>query len=70
MARWHHQRLSATRAALVGDFAAARALNQEASVVARRMGDHGAEGLHHAFEAEELAALRGDLGGSPCRRRR
>jgi DNA-binding CsgD family transcriptional regulator len=59
IARWHHRRLSATRAAMLGDFAAARAYNDEASALADRMGDHGAAGLHHAF-AGQLALLRGD----------
>ncbi|SDT17594.1 AAA ATPase domain-containing protein [Friedmanniella luteola] len=59
VARWHHRRLCATRAALLGDFSAARAFNREAGALAERMSDHAGAGLHHAF-ASELAVLRGD----------
>ncbi len=49
IARWHLLRLSATRAALVGDFPAALACDTAAFELAVGIGDYSLAGLHHAF---------------------
>ncbi|MFD3510044.1 ATP-binding protein [Nocardia sp. NPDC058666] len=49
IARWHLQRLRATRAALVGDFAAALTCDDAAYNLAVSIGDYSLVGLHHAF---------------------
>ncbi|MFC9662722.1 ATP-binding protein [Nocardia sp. NPDC127606] len=49
IARWHLLRLRATRAALVGDFPAARVFDAAAHELAVDIGDYSLAGLHHAF---------------------
>ena len=61
MARWHYERVAATRDALVGDFDAARAHNEASLALAQRMQDVSTFGMYHAFRAA-LGAVRGD----PC----
>ena len=61
LARWHHTRMCATRAALLGDFAAARELNARAGAIGHRMGDLSAEGMSYAFTVQ-LALTTGDVG--------
>lgn len=58
VARWHHLRMTATRAALIGDFAMARTRSQAALDLARRMGDASMRGMHYAFSLQ-LALVRG-----------
>ncbi|MGH3360653.1 MAG: AAA family ATPase [Nocardioidaceae bacterium] len=59
VARWHHERLLATRAALVGDFPGARERNAGARAVAERFGQLSMTALYAAFAAQ-LAIVRGD----------
>ncbi|MET0966611.1 MAG: LuxR C-terminal-related transcriptional regulator, partial [Nakamurella sp.] len=59
LARWHHHRLIATRSALLGDFAEARAHTIAARDLAERMGDASLTGMFYAF-CSELAHTRGD----------
>lgn len=49
IARWHHDRYLAQRAALVGDFAAAREHNLAALELGRRVGDVSLVGMSFAF---------------------
>ena len=58
VARWHHLRLSATRSALTGDFAAARADTDAAFALARQIGDVSTYGMYFAFRTR-LAMTRG-----------
>ncbi|HEX8509764.1 MAG TPA: AAA family ATPase [Propionibacteriaceae bacterium] len=59
VARWHHLRLRATHAALLGDFPQARELNTNARALAEAMGHHQAAALYFAFLGQ-LALVRGD----------
>jgi DNA-binding SARP family transcriptional activator/DNA-binding CsgD family transcriptional regulator/DNA-binding transcriptional ArsR family regulator len=59
LARWHHLRASATRAALPGRFAEARSLSSQARAVAVRAGDLQASWFSYAFGIH-LALVRGD----------
>lgn len=59
LARWHYLRLSATYAALVGEFTEARRDNLAAKTLAEQMGNHQAASLFFAFLGQ-LALLRGD----------
>lgn len=58
LARWHHLRYSAVRGALLGEFDAARLVNDAARDLAIRMGDFSMLGMDYAFRLE-LAFLRG-----------
>ncbi len=58
LARWHHLRYSAVRGALLGEFDAARSVNDAARDLAIRMGDFSMLGMDYAFRLE-LAFLRG-----------
>ena len=60
LARWHHTRLRATRAALLGEFVEARDLNDQAEQIARPLGDVSMVGMAHAFRLQ-LAMLTGVL---------
>jgi len=59
LARWHHHRLVATRSALLGDFADARAHTIAARELADRMGDASLSDMFYAF-CSELGHTRGD----------
>lgn len=61
LARWHHTRLRATRAALIGDFVEARDLTARAGEIAERLGDLSARGMSYAFTLQ-LALTTGDPG--------
>lgn len=60
LARWHHTRLCATYAALLGDLDRAGQLNVEARAVAEQMGNGQAISLFYAFTGQ-LGLVRGDL---------
>ncbi|HEX4255596.1 MAG TPA: hypothetical protein VH089_10940, partial [Streptosporangiaceae bacterium] len=60
LAWWHLYRLRASRAALVGDLAAAVELNEAAREVANRIGAVSTTGLYYAF-LNQLALLRGTV---------
>ena len=60
VARWHHHRLVAQRAGLVGDFAAARRANQAALELGLRTDDISLVGLSHAF-CTGLTVIRGEV---------
>jgi DNA-binding CsgD family transcriptional regulator len=60
LSRWHHTRLRATRAGLLGEFAEARALNAQAEEIARPLGDISMVGMAQAFRLQ-LAVITGDL---------
>jgi DNA-binding CsgD family transcriptional regulator len=64
LARWHYLRYLAMRAALVGDFDAARAADRDAAVLARRVGDISLAGMSLAFRLH-LAVARGDTADLP-----
>ena len=64
LARWHWHRLQATRTALIGDFAAARAHNADASRLAQRMQELSLAGMSYAFSTQ-LALVRGDVSEVP-----
>jgi DNA-binding CsgD family transcriptional regulator len=59
LARWHHHRFAAVLHQLAGRFAEARAEDDAAFGVARRMEDVSMMGMHVAFRVD-LAALAGD----------
>ncbi|MEP7177980.1 MAG: AAA family ATPase [Pseudonocardiales bacterium] len=59
LARWHHLRFLAVKAALLGDFAAARQADADALALADRVGDISLRGMSMAFRSG-LAVLRGD----------
>lgn len=60
VARWHYHRVCATRAALIGDMAAALRSNDDALAVSSSTGDLSLIGLHFAFLGQ-LAAVRGEV---------
>ncbi|HEY2522921.1 MAG TPA: AAA family ATPase [Streptosporangiaceae bacterium] len=60
LAWWHLYRLRASRAALVGDLAAAVELNEAAREVATQIGAVSTTGLYYAF-LNQLALLRGTV---------
>jgi DNA-binding CsgD family transcriptional regulator len=60
LAWWHLYRLQASRAALVGDLAAAIELNEAAREVANRIGADSTIGMYYAF-LNQLAILRGTV---------
>jgi DNA-binding CsgD family transcriptional regulator len=60
LARWHLLRQQASRAALAGQFAAARDRSQEAHQLAVRIQDVSGAGMSYAF-ALVMASIRGDL---------
>ena len=60
LVRWHLLRQQASRAALVGQFAAARDRSQEARQLAVRIQDVSGAGMSYAF-ALVMASIRGDL---------
>ena len=64
LARWHHLRYSAVRAMLLGEFAAARSVNDAARELAIRMGDFSMLGMDYAFRLE-LGFLRGSTDEIP-----
>ena len=59
LAAWHHSRLRAVRAALSGDFPAARAATADARALAETCADRSMTGMASAFLLQ-LAVLRGD----------
>jgi DNA-binding CsgD family transcriptional regulator len=59
LARWHHHRLRAMLAGLVGDFDTARDADDEAKWLGERVGDLSLTGLSVAFKTQ-LALVRGD----------
>ena len=59
LARWHHDRLAAARAALVGEFPLARRHSLDAFRLGQRMQDFSLAGMHYAF-CGLLAVVRGD----------
>ena len=59
LVRWHLYRQRASRLALLGDFAGARAASREAQPFADAMRDQSADGMHFAFHLS-LALVRGD----------
>ncbi len=59
LVRWHVERVRAAHAALGGRLDDARAANERAAVVARRLGEPSTLGMSHAF-ALQLARLTGD----------
>jgi DNA-binding CsgD family transcriptional regulator len=60
LAWWHLYRLRASRAALVGDLAAAMELNEAAREVATRIGAVSTTGMYYAF-LNQIALLRGTI---------
>lgn len=60
VARWHYHRVCATRAALMGDMAAALRSNDDALAVSSSTGDLSLIGLHFAFLGQ-LAVVRGEV---------
>ena len=64
VARWHHHRFAAMRAALTGEFAEARARDAAAFEIALRVGEGSMIGMTHAFRLA-LAVLRGDATETP-----
>jgi DNA-binding CsgD family transcriptional regulator len=65
LARWHHHRHVAMRAAMIGDFGLARRANVAASDLGLRVGDVSLFGLSVAF-AGQMAVLRGDADEMPA----
>lgn len=61
IARWHHYRIQAAFAALVGDFDRAALHSADALRLAERIGDSSMIGIHHAFTLF-LGITRGDPG--------
>lgn len=62
--RWHEHRLRAQLAAVLGDFADARAEAEAGEHIAQRVGDPSMVGMSLAFHVQ-LAHLRGDAGEIP-----
>jgi DNA-binding CsgD family transcriptional regulator len=60
IARWHHHRLLAARAALSGDFPQARIHNKDAFGIASSIGDMSLTGMSYAFLAQ-LSQVTGDV---------
>jgi DNA-binding CsgD family transcriptional regulator len=60
IAWWHLHRLSATRAALVGQFAVAAEHNETARALAERIGPTAAKGMYYAFQ-NWMAHVRGTI---------
>ena len=61
LAQWHHLRIRAAYAALIGDFGRAAELSRLSRRLGERMGDESMIGIHYAF-CVMLAVVRGDPG--------
>ena len=64
LARWHRHRYDASRAALIGDFPAARLADAAATALAMRVGDLSLAGMTVAF-CGQLAVVRGYVAELP-----